>query len=528
MPERQHKKHFLRRAIVGLFKRSPIRKKHEISPTVNSQAKRPHSVEVGPHERPPYPDDDDPQADAPRGRPISRTPSRGRAPTPHPHASRSQNRDNKTVRWADALEQPTLGKREPATLKMEQAAERDSGRETGEKEEATEREEKEMTTKEEKEMTTKEDGPSDLRRNRRSSIPIPKRKASESDASKLNNPRPHSQTAVRARASTAPTQQAAQRPSSPLISQDVPAPLRSPRAKDSLRQARTVPNHKDAAKEKEKSIVVNFSRKREPSKLKSESKPQPILSNPSQSSRTNQPEVIALSPRASHHHRQSGFAEDKPLPHPTTSFLKVKPRRPTSSFTPKPKPAPSDSKLVSTMLPIPSSATAPSFYSAKSFWKKIDNNSSGNRGASMSMPVPKPETVTSAGSSASKTSRVPISSSGTCFHNTENFWAEMSDSTSCAAVVSGENSRSYNRSMGVCKTSKVSELEVSSYTVNEPSRAIKGGNKDETTDNASFRISLPFSHHIPKRQQGQSDINDNSSPFISTPASMKPSSSDIR
>ncbi|KAK3334547.1 hypothetical protein B0H65DRAFT_436847 [Neurospora tetraspora] len=553
MRDHKGKAHSLRGAIVGLFKRSPIRKKQENKSIATTQAVRPYSPDrldseedipqADCHDQLPYPEDDDPQADAPRGRPNSWTPSRGRAQTPHPRASESRNRNKKAVRWADPLEQPTPEKEEPATLEREQTAER--------KRDLEMEEQKQATDEKEEEMTAKEHRPCELRQSIRSSIPRPKAKIAQTDDSKPHHSRSPSKAAIASKASGIPTRQAPQRPPSPLVPQDAPAPLRIPRAKDSLRLPKTktipssVPNDKDQAKDKP--FTANSSRKREPSKLKSENNPQPNLGNSSQPSRSfsfqSQPEVITTGSRGSRQHRQSSITEEKPLPPPTTSFLKGKPRRFTSSFPPKSTPAssdgnsasakalipssvtttsiplrkepgPSGSRLASTRSSIPSSVSSPTFQSAKGFWNKIDSGSSGNANCGTRIPVSdsKLDVTSSNGTTASRASQVPKAS----FNTAKSFWTEMSDNSSCVAVV-GTNSRSSDRDLDI--SDLLSSSPFISTPASNPSSSHLGRSSQLTSGSGSSSYKTAESHL--SNSKANSSTCTASSAFISTGSSLQ-------
>ncbi|KAH7631479.1 hypothetical protein B0T09DRAFT_407532 [Sordaria sp. MPI-SDFR-AT-0083] len=482
MPAHKGKKHSLRGAIVGLLKRTPIRKRQvEVEePTSSAQATWPpldeaHGLEQSPRpkndelkhddpqsnsdEQPPCPKDDEVEDDSSRGRPSSFTPTRERAPTPHPSASKPQSPTEKTVQWASQLEESTPRKKASPILKREKTAKGGEDCDTEEKNEEGE-------NFQEEEAIPKEVPTTDARQQQHSNIPRPKPRGLESSTSTSYLSRLRSQTMIRARASTNPIRQAPERPLSSL---------RIPKDKDSLFLDKTtiIPSSvsgddKDQTKA-DQQVKANISRRRETAQTESaQQKPQPSRGKTSQKYSRNfsYPTCITTGPRsAARQHDQSNITNEKPLPPPTTSFLKAKPRRFASSSSAKSKPASTDDNSASTKASAPSSLTAtstppqaepgtsearsapanpsttpsasiPSFESAKTFWNKIDSGNSGNKKRIAPVSVPKPDvaSISSKGTTAPKapkTSQIPKAS----FNATKTFWAqlEMSDDGSCAA-----------------------------------------------------------------------------------------------
>ncbi|KAH7631480.1 hypothetical protein B0T09DRAFT_396773 [Sordaria sp. MPI-SDFR-AT-0083] len=394
------------------------------------------SVNIDRHGEERYPRGDSPLVDALRGRSKSSPPPRTRAPTPYPSASKSQNlKREKTVRWGSPLE-TRLGT--PAEEEGKTKTERDDLT-TPTKEPAT------RTTpsngdapnghsamkEEDVRVSANEARPlQPLRRNRRSSIPRPKRQVSTQDSSKP----------------TAFVADMQERPFSSLIPQAMPAPLRIPTKRHSLAQSMassaTVPVI--AAKPKDKSSTTDSSRK------KKSTTTVPNYSRPTRSSRDysfeNKPEVLAISSRSSH---QRDICE---------------PRRPDFANAVRTQTA--------TVALAKSCTTLPS-EEAEDLWNEVGSMGNSNSDAPKSMPksstTPVMKTYQHDVPSKPPASAIPVSPSRSSFQAVKSFWDELSTTSSCHAVVSGSGGGS-PVVLGTCKTSKVAEL--STYTVNSQPKGL--------------------------------------------------------
>ncbi|KHE81736.1 hypothetical protein GE21DRAFT_5090 [Neurospora crassa] len=386
-----------------------------------------------------YPKGDSPLIDDLRRRIRSPPPPRT---TPHPRAS-ARRITKKTVRWADPLEQPT-----PERIRSEEKR-RDLEKPRSDEEKCPE-----------------EGQPCTIRRYKPSSIPRPKRRGSGAQITQPSCSDRRQTPSFTIELVLAPQAgQSPQRPLSPLIPQAMPAPLRiSPLKSSTRRTANTIPPSVSARGFQAKPPTRSFSFQ-------------------------GQPEVTTLSPgrRLSRQkHAPSTVQEKLSSSQPATTFLKERPKRrgtvrPPQSET---KPASAAGKTESNTPSLSSSSSSTSsFHTAKSFWSEVSDDDSKNRHSSPlkslspTKPSPADVTVDRTSSSSSKTivSKIPGpgSASSSSFHAAKKFWAGISSSSSCGAIVDGAEdvkipcgpSAAAHRAE-VCKTSKVAEL--ARYTVNRP------------------------------------------------------------
>ncbi|KAK3504322.1 hypothetical protein B0T13DRAFT_516234, partial [Neurospora crassa] len=458
MSDRSHELRIARRE-EQLLPQSNISKKRE--GTAGESQRESHHRRPTPHHiecyRPEgvaelYSKGDSPLVDDLRRRIKASPPPLARAPTPHPRASAP--RMTKTVHWADPLEQPT-----PERIRSEEKR-RDLEK-----------------PKSDEEKCPEEGQPCTIRRYKPSSIPRPKRRGSGAQITQpsCSNRRPTPSFTIEL--VLAPQAgQSPQRPLSPLIPQAMPAPLRiSPLKSSTRRTANTIPPYVSARGFHAKLPTRSFSFE-------------------------GQPEVITLSPgcRLSHQkHAPSTVQEKLSSSQPATTFLKEKPKRrgtvrPPQSDT---KPASAAGKTESKTPSLSSSSSTSSFHTAKSFWSEISDGDRKNRHSSPlkslspTKPSPADVTVDRTSSSSSKTivSKIPGpgSASSSSFHAAKKFWAGISSSSSCGAIVDGAEDMKIPcgppaaaHRAEVCKTSKVAEL--ARYTVNRP--------VTETAQNSISRI----------------------------------------
>ncbi|EGO58432.1 hypothetical protein NEUTE1DRAFT_41123 [Neurospora tetrasperma FGSC 2508] len=335
------------------------------SPKANQSRLRhptPYSIEHYRHEGVRASKDDSPPADSPRGRSQSSTwtLTRTRAPTPHPSATKSRRRkEEKAVQWTDPLEQESPEQKSipvPAPSKKKSAMKRSQAIQQ-EDEKSTQKEEDSLEDFSEAPAKQKSDDtsasqkvkPCTLRRDRRSSIPRPKRTI---------------MTSEKPRQIVIP-----ERPLSPLIPPAVPAPLQL-----SHRQTRinAIPSSTPVPAITSKTAARDFSF-------------------------DHRPEVITVSSRSVQQNRPSAITRNNLSQYESTSYLQTKPKRAGTTRTRPTSPnaergpaacvdalpgysSPSKPKA------LPSSASVSSFHSAKSFWSGLSTSSSC--GAIVSGPGP--------------------------------------------------------------------------------------------------------------------------------------------
>ncbi|KAK3504323.1 hypothetical protein B0T13DRAFT_390961 [Neurospora crassa] len=349
------------------------------SPKANQSRLRrltPYSIEHYRHEGVRASKDDTPPADSPRGRSqsLTWTPTRTRAPTPHPSATKSRRRkEEKTVQWNDPLEQESP---EQKSFPVPAPSKKKSAMKTSQ---ATQLEEERSTQKEEDSLEHTSGAPSKLksddtaashkvnpctlRRDKRSSIPRPKRIITTSDK---------------------PTQIVIpERPLSPLMPPAVPAPLQL-----SHRQTRinAIPSSTSTPAITSKTAARDFSFDRKP-------------------------ETLTISSRSVHQNRPSAIARNNLSLYESTSYLQTKPKRAGSTRT-RPT-SPNAERGSADALPgcsspskpkaLPSPASVSSSHSAKSFWSGLSTFSSC--GAIVSGSGPDPSTKPALSMSTSSSSK---------------------------------------------------------------------------------------------------------------------------
>ncbi|EGO58431.1 hypothetical protein NEUTE1DRAFT_110539 [Neurospora tetrasperma FGSC 2508] len=438
-----------------------------------------------------YPKGDSPLIDDLRRRIRSPPPPRTRATTPHPRAS-ARRITKKTVRWADPLEQPTPERIRSERNRRDSEKPKNDGNETlGENRSCT------------------------IRRYRPSSIPRPKRRGAGVKTSKPSRFDRRPTPSFTIELVLAPQDaQSLQRPLSPLIPQAMPAPLRISPTNTSTRQSpKTIPSSSSAPAIQAKPPARSFSFE-------------------------GQPEVITLSPdsRRPEQRPVTLITQEQPsLCQPTSfSYLKEKPRRRGTVPPHLPEARPTSAVVVAenSEPSLPSSSSTSSFQSAKSFWSDISSGSNKNRHSSSSKtssPIksdPGPSDATSAVDRAStppsKThvSKLPIASSASSssFHAVKSFWSEISTSSSCGAIIDGEEDvkppcgpSAISGRVDLCKTSKVADL--ARYTVNGPAidRAQnsisripvsrpEGGSVGRDRYKSKIPVSSTASYHVTKTQ----------------------------